>query len=367
LSAFEGKDHVFYREAGQFKTTYAADMAIFPIRQDRIGVAIVLVIAFLVLPLFGNLFLIDSVMIPFLVYALAAIGLNLLTGYCGLLSLGVGAFMGVGAYACYKLTTIFPDVNILIWILASGLVSCVVGVFFGLPSLRIKGFYLVVATLAAQFFLGWCFARVTWLYNDNASGAIEVPTRKFIGIPITGPTATPTTRYFVVLTIVVLLAWIASNLVHGRIGRMWMAVRDMDIAAELMGVRLLPTKLLAFAVSSFYAGVAGALMVFLWLGAAEPEAFNIDQSFLVLFMVIIGGMGSIVGAFFGAALLHILPIALRALPSMVGLSIGSATIEQLTFVITGALIIFFLIVEPHGLAQLWRTVKQKLRVWPFPY
>jgi branched-chain amino acid transport system permease protein len=358
---------MFYREAGQFKTTYAADMAIFPIRQDRIGLSLILAVAFLVIPLFGNLFLINTVMIPFLIYALAAIGLNLLTGYCGLLSLGVGAFMGVGAYACYKLTTIFPEVNIIVWILASGFVSCAIGVFFGLPSLRIKGFYLVVATLAAQFFLAWCFARWTWLYNDNTSGAIEVPTAKLFGLPITGPTATPTTRYYVVLTIVVVLAWVASNLVHGRIGRMWMAVRDMDIAAELMGVRLLRAKLLAFAVSSFYTGVAGALMVFLWLGAAEPEAFNIDLSFLVLFMVIIGGLGSIIGAFLGAALLHILPIALRALPALIGLNIGSATIEQLTFMITGALIIFFLIVEPRGLAQLWRIGKQKLRVWPFPY
>jgi branched-chain amino acid transport system permease protein len=358
---------VFYREAGQFKTTYAADMAIFPVRQDRIGLAVILAIAFIAIPLTGNLFFLDTVMIPFLIYALAAIGLNLLTGYCGLLSLGTGAFMGVGAYACYKLITIFPEVNILIWILASGVVSCAVGVFFGLPSLRIKGFYLVVATLAAQFFLDWCFARVTWLYNDNTSGAIEVPTTKLFGLPVTGPTATPTTRYLVVLSIVVLLAWVASNLVHGQIGRIWMAVRDMDIAAELMGVKLLRAKLLAFAVSSFYVGVAGALMVFLWLGAAEPEAFNINQSFLVLFMVIIGGLGSIVGSFFGAALLHILPIALRTLPGMVGLNIGSATIEQLTFMITGALIIFFLIVEPRGLAQLWRTGKQKLRVWPFPY
>jgi len=358
---------VFYREAGQFKTSYAADMAIFPIRQDRIGLAIILAIAFIAIPATGNLFLLDTVMIPFLIYALATVGLNLLTGYCGLLSLGVGAFMGVGAYACYKLTTIFPGVNILIWIIASGFVSCAVGVVFGLPSLRIKGFYLVVSTLAAQFFLDWCFARITWLYNDNTSGAIEVPTAKLFGLPITGPTATPTTRYFIVLIFVVTLAWIASNLVHGRIGRMWMAVRDMDIAAELMGVRLLRAKLLAFAVSSFYAGVAGALMVFLWLGAAEPEAFNINQSFLVLFMTIIGGLGSIVGAFLGAALLHILPIGLRALPGAIGLSLGSATIEQLTFAITGALIIFFLIVEPRGLAQLWRIGKQKLRVWPFPY
>ncbi|MDE2363351.1 MAG: branched-chain amino acid ABC transporter permease, partial [Hyphomicrobiales bacterium] len=150
-------------------------------------------------------------------------------------------------------------------------------------------------------------------------------------------------------------------------GRNWMAVRDMDIAAQLMGIRLLPAKLLAFAVSSFYAGVAGALMVFLWLGAAEPEAFNINLSFTLLFMVIIGGLGSMIGSFLGAALIHILPIIVRAAPGALGLNVGAATVEHLTYVITGALIIFFLIVEPHGLARLWQIGKQKLRVWPFPY
>ena len=358
---------MFYREVGQFETSYGADMALFPIRQDRIGFALILAVAFVILPLTGNQFLLNSILIPFLVFSLAAIGLNILTGYTGLLSLGSGAFMGVGAYACYKLSTFFPEVNILVWILASGFVSSAVGVFFGLPSLRIKGFYLAVATLAAQFFLQWCFARIPWLYNDNTSGAIEVSTHTLFGLPVTGPNATPTTRYLVVLTIVVAMAWIASNIVRGRIGRMWMAVRDMDIAAELMGIRLLRVKLLAFAVSSFYVGVAGALMVFLWLGSAEPEAFNIDLSFLLLFMIIIGGLGSIAGAFLGAALIHILPIALRALPALVDLSLGSATIEQLTFMVTGALILFFLIVEPQGLARLWRIGRQKLRVWPFPY
>jgi branched-chain amino acid transport system permease protein len=275
--------------------------------------------------------------------------------------------MGVGAYACYKLETIFPQVNILVWIVVSGAFSALVGVIFGLPSLRIKGFYLAVATLAAQFFLEWCFTRVPWLVNYNDSGAIEVPTETVFGLPVTGPTATPVTRYLVVLAIVAAMTWIASNIVRGRIGRMWMAVRDMDIAAELIGIRLFRAKLLAFAVSSFYIGVAGALMVFLWLGAAEAEAFNIDLSFQLLFIIIIGGLGSIVGAFFGAAIIHLMPIALRALPALVGLSIGAATIDQLTFMITGLLIIVFLIVEPLGLARLWQTTKQKLRAWPFPY
>ena len=358
---------MFYREAGQFKTTYAADMATFPIRQDRIGLALILFVAFVVIPLTGDVFLLNSVMIPFLILSLGAIGLNILTGYTGLLSLGSAGFMGVGAYACYKLETYFPQVDVLVWIVASGLVSSVVGVFFGLPSLRIKGFYLVVATLAAQFFLEWAFARVPWLVNDNDSGAIEVSTSTLFGLPVIGPNALPQTRYLVTLIIVGVMAWIASNIVRGRIGRMWMAVRDMDIAAELIGIRLLPAKLLAFAVSSFYIGVAGAMMVFLWLGAAEPEAFNIDLSFELLFMVIIGGLGSILGAFLGAAILHVLPIVLRALPAALGLPIQAANVEHITFMTEGALIILVLILEPRGLAQIWRTTKQKLRVWPFPY
>ena len=357
---------MLYREAGQFKSTYAADVAVFPMREDRIGMIAILVIA-VVLPLVSNDFMLQAVLIPFLVFSLAAIGLNILTGYTGLVSLGTGAFMGVGAYACYKLTTLFPSVNIIVWVIASGFFSAAVGALFGLPSLRIKGFYLAVATLAAQFFLSWCFIRVPWLYNYNTSGAIEVPTRTLFSHPITGATATSLTRYFVVLSIVVGMTWLASNLVHGRIGRMWMAVRDMDLAAELIGIRLLPTKLLAFAVSSFYCGVAGAMLVFFWYGGAEAAVFDVNQSFFILFMVIVGGLGSLTGSFFGAALIFILPIALRVLSPALGIPLQSSTVENLQYIIVGALIIFFLIVEPHGLARLWQIGKQKLRVWPFPY
>jgi branched-chain amino acid transport system permease protein len=358
---------MLYREAGQFKTSYVADQAVFPIRQDRFGLIAILLIAFIGIPVFGNSFLLQAVMIPFLIYSLASIGLNLLTGYTGLLSLGTGAFMGVGAYACYKLTSVFPDVNILIWVICSGFFAAAIGVVFGLPSLRIKGFYLAIATLAAQFFLQWCFVRIPWLVNYNVSNAIEVPQRKLGDVIITGPSATPTVRYLLVLTIVVLMTWVASNIVHGRVGRMWMAVRDHDIAAELMGIRLLRTKLLAFAVSSFYCGVAGALLVFMWYGGAEADTFNINQSFFVLFMVIIGGLGSLLGSYLGAALIFGLPILLRFLPDALGVPMHSATIEHLSFLIVGALIIIFLIVEPHGLARLWQITKQKLRVWPFPY
>jgi branched-chain amino acid transport system permease protein len=358
---------MFYREAGQFKTTYWADQSVFPILQDRIGLALILFTGFVVLPLTASDFAISVVLVPLLIFALAAIGLNILTGYTGLLSLGTGGFMGVGAFACYKLTTLFPDVNIVIWILVSGLFASGVGILFGLPSLRIKGFYLAVATLAAQFFLDWCFVRVPWLVNYNVSGAIEVPTRTLLGMPITGPNATPQFRYLVILSIVTLLTWFASNLVHGRIGRSWMAVRDMDLAAELIGIKLYRTKLLAFAVSSYYCGVAGALMVFLWYGSAEPAVFGIDQSFFILFMVIIGGLGSLVGSFFGAALIYGLPIFMRSAVAAFGWQILPSTVEHLTFMAVGALIILFLIIEPSGLARLWQIGKQKMRVWPFPY
>src|SRR5918995_969682 len=221
---------MLYREAGQFKTTYAADQAIYPILQDRIGLAFILLAAFVLIPLWASPFLLSSIMIPFLIFALAAIGLNILTGYAGQLSLGTGAFMGVGAYATYKLTTIFPDANIILLILLSGFFAAAIGVVFGLPSLRIKGFYLAITTLAAQFFLEWCFIRIPWLYNYNASGAIEVPRREAFGFVASGPTATPLTRYFIVLCITAAITLLMKNVIRGHIGRSWMMIRDMDIA-----------------------------------------------------------------------------------------------------------------------------------------
>lgn len=359
---------MFYREAGQFKTNYRDDLAIFPILQDRIAIGALLAFMFIVVPLIADDFWLNTVLIPTLIFALAAIGLNILTGYCGQLSLGTGGFMGVGAYSCYKLATIYPDVNIVILILLSGFFAAAVGVFFGLPSLRIKGFYLAVATLASQFFLEWAFGRIPWLYNYNDSGAIDGVNRSLFGIPLSEPYGAPYFQYLVVLTIVVVLTWIASNLIRGRYGRAWMAVRDMDIAAELIGIKLLRTKLLAFAVSSYYAGVAGAMMVFLSLGSAEVEVFDIfNASFPILFMIIIGGLGSLIGSFMGAAFITGLPILIRAIPALIDLQVEAATAEHIQLMTTGALIIFFLIIEPHGLARLWHIGKQKLRVWPFPY
>jgi len=358
---------VFYREAGQFKTTYGADQAVFPIAQDRWFVAIVAVIAFVVVPLVASEYILQAVLIPFLVFAMAAIGLNLLTGYAGQVSLGTGGFMAVGGYMTYKITTNIPDINIIVVFLIAGLIAAGVGLLFGIPSLRIKGFYLAVATLAAQFFLGWLFNKVGWFYNDNPSGTITAPPRTLFGVTVTGPEAVAEARYLVSLTIVVVGAMIAKNLVRGRIGRSWMAVRDMDIAAEIIGIRPYRAKLLAFAVSSFYCGVAGAMMVFLWLGSAETLAFDIFVSFNVLFMIIIGGLGSILGSLLGAAFITVMPVALTNIPPLLGIEIPIDLQKNIEVILFGSMIIFFLIVEPRGFARLWQITKEKLRLWPFPY
>jgi branched-chain amino acid transport system permease protein len=358
---------MLYRTAGQFKTSYRADQALFPVRQDAFLLGIILVLAWVVFPLTANEFAFQTLLIPILIYSLAALGLNILTGYAGQLSLGTGAFMGVGAYACYKLVTIFPWMNPILAILLSGVFSAGIGVMFGIPSLRIKGFYLAIATLAAQFFLVWLFEKWPWLYNYNASGAIQVPNLDVGPLIVAGPLSESLTKYYVVLGIVTLLTVVCINLTRGNLGRMWKATRDMDIAAELIGINLMKSKLLAFAISSYIVGVAGAMFVFLWRGAAEPNLFDIALSFQILFIAIIGGLGSILGNYLGAILIVGLPVVLNSVPDLVGLDIKSATLEHINIMIIGALIIFFLIVEPHGLARLWGLIREKLLVWPFPH
>ena len=358
---------MFYREVGDLKTTYRSDQQVLTITQERYAIFALLAFMYAVVPFIADDFWLNTVIIPALIFSLAALGLNILVGYAGLISLGTGGFMGVGAYACYKLTTIFPDVNIVFHILASGFFAAAVGVLFGLPSLRIKGFYLAVATLASQFFLEWAFGRIAWLYNYNDSGAIDAVNRSLGGFALTEPYGDTKFQYLVTLTTVVFLTLIAINILRGRFGRSWMAIRDMDIAAELIGIRLLPSKLLAFAISSYYCGVAGAMLVFLSLGSAEVESFDIlNASFPVLFMVIIGGLGSIIGSFLGAGFIVVLPIIISTVPRFFEIDINSATVEHFRFMIVGALIIFFLIVEPAGLARLWQITREKLRLWPFP-
>jgi branched-chain amino acid transport system permease protein len=367
---------MLYRETGQFKTSYAADMAVFPIRQDRVALWLLLALAFIGVPLLAHLniwpfrsdYLLRAILLPFLILALAAIGVNILIGYCGQISLGSGAFMAIGAYSAYKFGTGMPEFGIPVLpvlpsILLGGLCAAIAGILFGIPSLRIKGLYLAVATLAAQFFFDWVFLRVKWFTNYAPSGSVTAPPLDLFGWTVNSPIE----RYLFTLAFVTVFAMLVKNLVRGNLGRQWMAIRDMDIAAELMGIRPFYAKLTAFAASSFVVGVAGALWAFIYLGSWEPLAFSIDRSLQLLFMVIIGGLGSILGSFLGAAFILLLPIFLDQVPHAIGVPLSVETVSHLVFIVTGALICYLLIVEPHGFARLWGITKEKLRLWPYPY
>jgi branched-chain amino acid transport system permease protein len=358
---------MLYREAGQFKSTYAADQQIFPILQDRIAILALLVVAFVVIPLIGNQYWFSAILTPFLLFSLAALGLNILTGYAGQLSLGTAAFMAVGAFMAYNAVLRIPHMPILGAFVIGGLCAAAVGIVFGLPSLRIKGLYLAVATLAAQFFVLWAINRIGWFSNYSSSGVITAQRMEIFGYPIEHSRD----KYLLTLVIVSLMALAAKNLMRSETGRAFMAIRDMDVAASVIGIPMIKTKLLAFAISSFYCGVAGALYAYCYLGTVEPEAFTLDLSFRVLFMIIIGGVGSILGSFLGAAFITLFPIFLnvvsRSIESSLGIEMSHAVVSNAEAIIFGGLIILFLIVEPQGLARLWQIAKEKLRLWPFPH
>ena len=358
---------MFYRENGQFKTSYQADQQIFPIVQDRWFILAMLLLAFVAVPLMATDYWFSAILIPFVIMAMAAIGVNVLVGYCGQISLGSGAFMAVGAYGAYNFFSRVPDMPLIPALILGGLCATVFGVLFGLPSLRVRGLYLAVATLAAQFFADWMFLRIKWFTLDTPSGSVSVSNLQVFGLPIESDVS----KYLFCLTLLCVVALLAKNLVRGAIGREWMAIRDMDVAAAVIGIRPMYAKLTAFAVSSFIIGVAGALWAFIYMGSWEPSAFSVNESFRLLFMVIIGGLGSIMGGFLGAAFIILLPIFLnQALPfiaGMVGMEISTTVVSHTELMIFGGLIVWFLIVEPHGLAKLWSIGKQKMRVWPFPY
>ncbi len=358
---------MIYRENGQFKTNYQDDQQIFAVSQDKWAIIALVAIAAFVVPFFASEYLFKAIFIPFLILSLAALGVNILAGYCGQISLGSGAFMAVGAYAAYNMHARLDGMPLIFSILTGGFFATLVGMFFGIPSLRVKGLYLSVTTLAAQFFCDWAFSRVKWFSNNSASGTVDVFGLDFFGLPV----VTPAQKYWFCLGILVVFALLAKNMVRSAIGREWMAIRDMDVAAAVIGIRPMYAKLSAFAVSSFIIGVAGALWGFIHLGSWEPAAFSVDRSFQLLFMVILGGMGSIMGSFMGAAFIVVLPILINTfLPeigALVGWQVSTAAVTHAEFMIFGALIVYFLIVEPHGLAKLWSVAKQKMRLWPFPH
>ena len=397
---------MLYREVGQFKTKYSADQAIFPIKQDLIVVIAMVAVAYLAIPFIASNYWFEVILLPILVFSLAALGLNVLTGYCGQISLGTGGFMAVGAYAAFKISTAFPDMNVIVVFLISGLFAAAAGIVFGIPSLRIKGFYLAVATLASQFFFEWLFQKVGWFSNYAPSGTIGAPHREFLGVVISGPRMPPELKYLVALTFLIVFCIIVKNITRGYLGRSMMAIRDMDIAAEIIGIRPLRTKLIAFAVSSYIVGVAGALWLFLVQGNLEADAFDIlTMSFPVLFMIIVGGLGSVMGSILGACFLVMTPVLIKNFPEaasavflislglvafaymskfgslrwapvlvavavaawVMTLNLPSYAAEHLVLMFFGGSIVLILIFEPNGLVRLWQIAKEKMRLWPFPY
>mgnify|MGYP006192614845 FL=1 len=333
-------------------------------RRWPLSLGLLLLVAFVGLPLLGNDYWLNAILIPFLVLSLAGLGLNLLTGYTGQTSVGAAGFMAVGAFATYGLLLRVPGIPLPLALLGGGLIAAFVGLLFGIPSARIKGFYLMVTTLAAQFFLEWVFAKFPWFYNYASSGTISAPRLELFGYSL----ASPVGRYLLTLSCVVLLTWVAVNLVRSQVGRNWMAIRDMDTAAAVVGIPVVRYKRLAFAVSSFYLGIAGALWAFAYLGTASASSFDINRSFQILFIIIIGGMGSIAGNFVGAAFISLLPIFLsHAGQALFGGSVDAGQLQNLQKIIFGVLIIVFLIKEPEGLIRLLHNLRDRLRQWPLRF
>lgn len=321
------------------------------------GSAALLTAAYGIVPFAASEYLLDAILAPFLALSLAAVGLNILTGYAGLVSLGSAAFMAVGAYAAYNFNLRVDGLPLPVTLILAGLTSATVGIVFGLPSLRLRGFYLAVSTLAAQFFVQWALTKFGWFSNNNASGVIDAPALSILGVAFTGPAG----RYLFSLTVVVLLTAFAWRLVNTRTGRHFIAMRDNETAARIAGVPILRTKLLAFGVSSFIIGIAGVLWAFAYLKTVEPHGFNLDRSFQILFIIIIGGLASLRGAFLGAALIVVGPLLLARIGSFIfGDLFDSGVLDMSQRILLGALIVAFLIAEPDGLVALADRLKKRL-------
>ncbi len=355
---------MFHREAGVFKTSYAADMALYPLPIARWTVAALAALFIVVVPLFAGDYVV-SIINLILIAVVGALGLNILVGYTGQISIGTGAFMSVGAYTAANLVV---HLHAPFWIAlpAAGLMSALIGTIVGIPSLRIKGIYLAIATLAAQLIIEWTINHVQAI-SGGVQASITIPRPSAFGVALKSER-----QIYLFLLFFVVIALVATlNLVRSRIGRAFIAIRDQDIAAEIIGINIFRYKLYAFAISSFYAGVTGALESY-YLGIANYEQFQIDVSIDYLAMVIIGGLGSVLGSVLGAIFVTLLPIATRLFLELFGGVFFSSAdllnvIPNLRLVIFGGLIIFFLVVEPEGLNRLWRNIRNYFRVWPFSY
>lgn len=365
---------MYYREAGKLVESFAKDRRMLPFKEDRFLLALFLGIMYIPVTYFASDYTFSAILTPMMVLGIAALGLNIAVGYTGQLSLGTAGFMCFGAFGAFNLVQRLPWMNLILAIFLAGVIAGLIGIIFGLPSLRIKGFYLIVSTLAAQFFAEWVFNAYPWFLNYNSSGVVALPISHYRVFPFQELTPWGNEfwhgtrgRYLVTLTITIALAWACKNMVRSSTGRNWMAVRDMDIAANVIGISVAKTKLMAFFVSTFYCGVAGAMYCYTYIGNLDFMIFNLRRSFLVMFMVIVGGLGSILGSFLGAIFVYGWPILVTRSCDLIfgGGTIDTAFIENNSKIVVGTIIIVLLIREPGGFAALWATTKLKLRTWPF--
>jgi len=349
----------FVMQCGVYHTSYREDLAFQPTTLARLRVAILLLLLFL-LPLLVDAYWVGVANLA-AIAAIGALGLNILTGFTGQISIGHGAFAGVGAYTSGILTV---KLGLPFWVAlpGAGLVTAAAGSIFGIPSLRLKGLYLAIATLAAQVIIDFTIVHATPL--TNGTRGMFLPSPSFLGRPL--DSAVP--YYYLTLLLAILATGFALNLFRSRVGRAFVAVRDRDLAAQVMGINLFGYKILAFAVSSFYAGVAGSLWGH-YLRVISPEHFTIVTSIEYLAMIIIGGLGSVMGSIYGAVFMTLLPIVLRTIAE--ALSSFFPDIENIFLglreAIFGATLVLFLVFEPEGLAKMWRNVKDYFRLWPFSY
>ncbi len=378
---------MFYRESRRILEGYLQDRSLLPLQQDRWFVYALLVVMLFIVPRIGDDYWLSAILIPLMIFSLAALGLNIVTGYTGQLSLGTAGFMLMGAIMTFNFiyrfdgNTIPFDMPLPLAFVMGGIVTGLVGVVFGLPSLRIKGFYLIVSTLAAHYFILWFFTTYTYFVNYDRAGVVLLssryyemnwitfdPANYYLPVITTINLNTTVGKYYLVLVSVILLTVIARNLVRSSIGRNMLAVRDMDIAASVIGIRVAATKLIAFFISTFYIGVAGALFSFSYTTNIDLRMHELDRAFQVLFMIIVGGLGTISGSFMGAAFVYLFDILIGFVGDrMLGGALDSAFVENLAKVLTGVVIILLLIKEPGGFAALWQRYKEKLRSWPFAH
>jgi len=346
--------------SGTRNYTYAQDMAILRTRTHW-ALMIAFILFLYAAPLYlGNYWLGVANLIG--ITLIAAVGLNILVGYCGQLSIGHAGFIAVGAYTAAILTNRF-ELPFLVGLIAAGLMAGIIGIIFGLPSIRVKGFYLAITTIAAQFIIIWVINH--WSLTGGFVG-IKVPYASIFGFVF----RTETSQFYLIISIAVLSVFLAKNIARTKIGRAFIAIRDNDLAAEVMGINLLYYKLLAFFIGCFFAGIAGALLAH-WIGFMNAEHFSLTESILYIGMIIIGGLGTTVGPIFGVVFIRLLQqiLTVQIVPFLEStftmFPAGFAT--GVTPMLFGLFIILFLILEPRGIAHRWALFKSAYRLWPFSY